>query len=460
MSADVGGVAAGRGTRTVEEVLREAGFTPFHRRVVLLTGFAWTFVAFEIIVIGLVLPAVFGTFGLSSSTDPVLFGLITSATLIGSFLGSVVLGRLADARGRRTIFLASILWYSVFTALTAASWDPWSVFAFRLLAGIGLGGMLVVDPSLLSEFLPPQSRGRYMVLLDFFWPLGFLLAIGFWWAFIIQGVTLAGLEGWRTLFLVAAFPAFLAAAARLVIPESPFYYARHGRLDDAARVLSRMTGSSVPAAGLSPEQAVARAPASALFRGELLRRSIVTVVTWSALNVSYYGLFLWLPTILPDRGVVDFSDVGLLAQFLVASALAQFPGYLASMLLVDRWGRKRTLALFLVLGGASGYLFATASDWFTLLGSLALVSFFNLGAWGAVYPYTSELFPTQYRATGFGMAEGVGKTFSILGPVLFGALLVATGGLLVPLTFIAIVMVLGGVFLAALGPETKGQAFH
>lgn len=460
MSADVGGVAAARGARTVEEVLREAGFTSFHRRVVLLTGFAWTFVAFEIIVIGLVLPAVFGTFGLSSSTDAVLFGLVTSATLIGSFLGSVVLGRLADARGRRTIFLASILWYSVFTALTAASWDPWSVFSFRLLAGIGLGGMLVVDPSLLSEFLPPQSRGRYMVLLDFFWPLGFLLAIVFWWAFIIQGVTLAGLEGWRTLFLVAAFPAFLAAAARLVIPESPFYYARHGKLDDAARVLGRMTGRTVDASGLSPEQAVARAPVSALFRGELLRRSIVTIVTWSALNVSYYGLFLWLPTILPERGVVDFSDVGLLAQFLVASALAQFPGYLASMLLVDRWGRKRTLALFLVLGGASGYLFATASDWFTLLGSLALVSFFNLGAWGAVYPYTSELFPTQYRATGFGMAEGVGKTFSILGPVLFAALLVATGGLLVPLTFIAIVMVLGGVFLAGLGPETKGQAFH
>src|SRR3989304_5654963 len=81
--------------------------------------------------------------------------------------------------------------------------------------------MLVVDPPLLSELLPPQSRGRYMVLLDFFWPLGFLLAIGFWWAFIIQGVTLAGLEGWRTLFLLAALPAFLAAAGPSLRPLGP-----------------------------------------------------------------------------------------------------------------------------------------------------------------------------------------------------------------------------------------------
>ncbi|MEK6810673.1 MAG: MFS transporter, partial [Candidatus Thermoplasmatota archaeon] len=152
-------------TKRVEEVLREGGFTSFHRKVVAITGFAWTFVAFEIILIGFVLPAIFETFGIDQNVQPVLYFLVASATLMGSFIGSLVLGRLADARGRRMVFLVSILWYSVFTALTAVSWDPWSVFGFRFLAGLGLGGMLVVDPALLSEFLPPQSRGRFMVLL-------------------------------------------------------------------------------------------------------------------------------------------------------------------------------------------------------------------------------------------------------------------------------------------------------
>src|SRR3989304_4412728 len=112
-------------TKRVEEVLREGGFTSFHRKVVAITGFAWTFVAFEIILIGFVLPAIFETFGIDQNVQPVLYFLVASATLMGSFIGSLVLGRLADARGRRMVFLVSILWYSVFTALTAVSWGPW-----------------------------------------------------------------------------------------------------------------------------------------------------------------------------------------------------------------------------------------------------------------------------------------------------------------------------------------------
>src|SRR3989304_3428198 len=206
-------------TKSVEDVLREGGFTAFHRRIVAITGFAWTFVAFEIIIISLVLPVVgaeFGIFDLATytATDPVQYGAIAAATLIGSFIGSLILGRIADARGRRTGVLLGILWDSVFTAPPAA--PPASP--------------------------PPQSRGRFMVLLDFFWPLGFLLAIGFWWLFIVSGVTVAGLDPWRVLFVAAAFPAFIAAIARVTIPESPFYYARHGRLADAASLLTRLTG--------------------------------------------------------------------------------------------------------------------------------------------------------------------------------------------------------------------------
>ncbi|MCJ2554893.1 MAG: MFS transporter [Candidatus Thermoplasmatota archaeon] len=446
------------GPRGVEDVLRETGFTRFHRKVFFITGFAWTFVAFEIILISLVLPAIgaeFGIFDLATfaPTDPLQYGAIVSATLLGSFLGSISLGRASDRLGRRNLFQVSVVVYSIFTALTALSVNPGSLFAFRLLAGLGLGGILVIDPPILSEFLPPQSRGRYMVLLDFFWPVGFLLAIGFWYLFIIQ------LEGaWRLLFLAAAFPAFIAYIFRRRVPESPYYLARQGRLDEAAEVL-REAGASVSAGDLQKEQAVPRAPFRALFQGRLLRRTGVTIGVWIALNFSYYGLFLWLPPVLAQFGVVDFSTPEVLAYFLIVSALAQFPGYFASMILVDRWGRKRTLALFLTLGGISGYIFATAGDFYTLILGLIFVSFFNLGAWGAVYPYTSELFPTQYRATGFGVAEGVGKVTAILAPLVFATLLTSTGGVVWPLTLVALLMLIGGVIVGAFGPETKGQPF-
>ena len=442
-------------TKRVEDVLREGGFTSFHRRVVAITGFAWTFVAFEIILISLVLPVLGAEFGIFTATDPVQYGAIVSATLLGSFVGSLSLGRLSDARGRRRYFQLSIVFYSIFTALTALSFNVASVFTFRFLAGLGLGGMLVIDPAILSEYLPPQHRGRYMVFLDFFWPGGFLLAIGFWYLFIIQ------LDGaWRLLFLVAAFPAFIAFLFRLAVPESPYYLARKGRLEEASGVLRRVTGKNVNPSDLAGEPAVSRAPVRALFRGDLLRRTAVTIGVWIALNFSYYGLFLWLPPALAGFGIANFADPNVLALFLVISAIAQFPGYAASMVLVEKWGRKKTLALFLILGGISGYVFATAGDFTTLVLGLVFVSFFNLGAWGAVYPYTSELFPTEYRATGFGVAEGVGKITAVLAPIAFGALLAYTSGVFWPLTAVAVMMLAGGLIAATVGPETKGAAFH
>ena len=293
-----------------------------------------------------------------------------------------------------------------------------------------------------------------MVLLDFFWPVGFLLAIGFWYLFIIQ---LGG--AWRLLFLAAAFPAFIAYVFRRRVPESPYYLVRQGRLEEAAEVL-RHAGASVSASDLQEEPAVPRAPVRALFQGSLLRRTGVTIGVWIALNFSYYGLFLWLPPVLAQFGVADLGNPEVLAYFLIVSALAQFPGYFASMILVDRWGRKRTLALFLTLGGISGYIFATAGDFYTLILGLIFVSFFNLGAWGAVYPYTTELFPTQYRATGFGVAEGVGKATAIFAPLVFGALLVSTGGVLWPLTSVALLMLFGGFVVGVFGPETKDRPFQ
>src|SRR5438093_3953018 len=111
-------------TRTVEEVLREGGFTAFHRRIVAITGFAWTFVAFEIIVISLVLPVIgaeFGIFSLATftATDPFAYGLVVSGTLLGSFVGSLVFGRLSDKSGRRMLFQACVVSYALFTGLTA-----------------------------------------------------------------------------------------------------------------------------------------------------------------------------------------------------------------------------------------------------------------------------------------------------------------------------------------------------
>jgi putative MFS transporter len=431
----------------VEEVLRRGGFTRFHRNAVLVTGAAWTFVAMEILLVGFTVPLFTEIWGLSGSYA----GWIAASALGGSLLGSVVLGRLADRIGRRRIFQGAILWYAVFTALTALAWGPGSLSAFRFLAGIGLGGILVVDPSMLAEYLPPQKRGRYLVFLDFFWPVGLLLATGLSWLFLEQ---VGGDWAWRYLFLAAAFPAFLAFAARLALPESPYWLARRGRTEEAAGVLDRITGRRVDAESLAAEPEP-RASAVELVSRRLRGTSAVIVLVWIALNISYYGLFLWLPFVLQaeERFTIDVY------LLLALAAVSQFPGYAAAIWLVERVGRKPTLAAFLALGGVSAYAFAVSDSAPQYVAALFFVGFFNLGAWGAVYPYTSELFPTRLRASAFGMVEGVGKGAAIGGPYLFGALIDWTGDIVWSLTFVALVMGLGALVML-LGPETRGRALR
>jgi putative MFS transporter len=435
--------ASPSGRRDVEDVLRAAGLTAFHRRAVLVTGAAWTFVAMEILLVGFTVPVFTEIWGLSGR----LAGWIAASALGGSLLGAVVLGRASDRIGRRRIFQASILWYAIFTALTALAWGPWSLSAVRFLAGIGLGGVLVVDPSLLAEYVPPQHRGRLLVLLDLFWPVGLLLATGLSWVFLDQ---VGGDNAWRYLFLAAAFPAFLAFVARLTLPESPYYLARSGRTAEAAGVLSEIAGREIDA-GMLDAPREPRASLRDLVSRRLRSTTVIVLVAWTALNISYYGLFLWLPFVLQDEARFSL-DVYLL---LALSALSQFPGYLAALWLVERIGRKPTLALFLCLGGASAYAFAVADSAPVYVASLFFVGFFNLGAWGAVYPFTAELFPTRLRSSAFGVAEGVGKGAAIGAPYLFGALIDWTGDTVWSLTFVAFVMVAGGL-VTLLGRETRG----
>jgi putative MFS transporter len=438
------------GRRDVEEVLRKGGLTRFHRKAVIVTGAAWTFVAMEILLVGFVAPIFAGLWHLNGRMQ----GLVNSAALAGSLVGSLGLGRLADRIGRRAIFQYSILWYAAFTAMTALSWGPWSVMTFRFLAGIGLGGMLVVDPSVLAEYLPPQRRGRLLVFLDLWWPVGLLLATGLSYLFLGPTFDRFGDWSWRYLFLAAAFPAFLAFLVRRTLPESPYFLARRGRNKEAAEVLSEITGEHV-AEGDFEAPLAPRSSMRELLTGALRARALPTALIWIALNVSYYGLFLWLPFVLFAEKGLDIN----VYLLLTLSALSQFPGYAAAIWLVEKVGRKPTLAAFLLLGGVSAYAFAVADTEAVYITALFFVGFFNLGAWGAVYPYTAEMFPTRLRSSAFGLMEGVGKAAAIAGPYIFGNLKDATGSITWSLTFVAIVMVAGAFVAGVFGRETRGEKF-
>lgn len=167
-------------------------------------------------------------------------------------------------------------------------------------------------------------------------------------------------------------------------------------------------------------------------------RTLCLWVVWLGVNFAYYGAFIWIPSILVDAGFDLVRSFG----FTLIITLAQLPGYAVAAWLIEVWGRRATLSVFLVGSAASAVVFGTATSEIAIIAAGMALSFFNLGAWGALYAVTPEIYPTSLRGTGAGWAAGVGRIASIVAPLSVPVLLIAGGA---PLLF----AVFGVCFLVA-----------
>jgi putative MFS transporter len=423
----------------------------------------------EVIIISFTLPVLIGAWGLSGFTA----GLLGSASLMGMIIGNWVWGWYADRYGRKVAFQWTVLSYSLFAGLTALAIGFYSGFALRFLTGVGLGGALAVDTSYLSEHLPTNRRGRYLVYLDAFWPIGNIIAVLLAWLWLSALVSpqgtimvpfLGAVAGWRILFVSAAFPAFLVFIIRTQLNETPYFLAKEGRIDEANAQLAAIAEENEEEEAMLIDSDIkfpTTPPVSRLFDPDILQQTLMIGAAWFAINFGYYGVFIWLPQTVGAAGVI-----GNIYVYFLLIAVVQIPGYLSAAYLVDRVGRKPTLGSYMILSGVFTFVFAATMPnvalfgvglsgfWPFLIGLLA-ASFFGLGAWGAIYAYTPELFPTEARGTGMGYAGGVGKIAAVIGPILAGVLV--ESGYLLALTPLAVVYALGGVVVLVFGRETRGE---
>jgi putative MFS transporter len=169
--------------------------------------------------------------------------------------------------------------------------------------------------------------------------------------------------------------------------------------------------------------------------------------------LGYYGVFTWLPNFFRSSGMEMVS----VYQNSFILALAQLPGYFSAAYLVEKWGRRRTLAAYLIASGLFTYLFAVITNTTSMVTMGALMSFFTLGAWGALYAYTPEAYPTNLRGTGMGAASGMTRIAGALAPSLGAALMGGSLALVLPLTIFAISFVISGAAAWGLPLETSQQ---
>ncbi len=420
-----------------------------HRRVTLLSGFGWMFDAMDVGLLSFVLVALAREWGLSQGQ----VGVAISVGLCGMFVGAVASGTLADRYGRRAIMMVTLLVYSVATGLTALAWGYGVLLVLRFVTGLGLGGELPVASTLVSEVAPARHRGRMVVLLESFWAYGWILAA-------LVGYLVIPEFGWRVAFLVGALPALYVIVLRRGLPESPRYLLRKGRHEEAREAASRL-GVETGEMGREEagEGAVRGAGLRALWSGAYARRTAMLWVLWFGMVFSYYGIFTWLPQILATSGYGLVRSF----EFVLLITLAQVPGYFSAAYLVERWGRKPTLVGYLLGCAAATLLFglrglgAEASEAELILWG-SLVSFFNLGAWGVLYGYTPELYPTAVRGSGAGWAAGIGRVGGIAGPYVVGLMLGAPAlGTLAVFSMFAAVLLVIAVNVWLLGEETRGR---
>lgn len=200
------------------------------------------------------------------------------------------------------------------------------------------------------------------------------------------------------------------------------------------------------------------ATVAGLWKAGLRRSTLMLWIVWFCVALAYYGIFTWLPTTFAEQGFSSLRTYG--SAFILA--LAQVPGYFSAAYLVERWGRRNTLSLYLLASGVFTFLFAIASGPFWVLTSAVLMSFFSLGAWAALYAWTPELYATEIRVTGMGWASGMARIAGILAPILGGTLTdlaaPSTGSLLNALSLWAAAFVAGELTVYLLGVETRRRA--
>ena len=392
--------------------------------------------------------------------------LVLLSSGVGAILGAGFWGWLADRIGRRKVFIATVLNFSLATGCLALTPDHGLSYliAFRFLVGLGVGGLYCVDLPLVQEFMPASRRGLIGGLVTACIPIGVMIGA-------LLGGYLAPVVGWRGLFAVGLLPAVLTLLIRAWVPESPRWLLRQGRAEEARRSLA--WALQVPPESL-PLPAPPQVAAPPIAWTELFRYPRSVLVSWLpnlGVQTAGYGITLWAPTLFMMQLGVSAAEAAKTFSWL---ALSSFLGRITFSYLSESIGR-RTSGVLIGLVGA-GFVCAAGLLHDQMLGTLSvfvlclvLGDFFHSGGWAVIGPYSAEVWPAHLRATGMGSAYGFGGIGKIIGPLGL-ALIAGSSDVIKPqasldaivpafLYFAAWLVLAGGAY-ALFGFETKGRSIE
>lgn len=392
------------------------------RRALIAASLGWMLDAMDILIYSLVLNDVRREFGIDDRTSGVLLAL----PLGTSAFGGMFFGWMADRFGRTRALMASILWYSVFTAACGLSQTVVQLGLFRALLGFGFGGEWAIGAALVAETWPAEHRGKALGFMQSAWAVGYAAAA------LLNAMVLPR-WGWRAVFFAGILPALVTVWIRRSVAEPRIWRE------------SRAAGSP-------------RVTLAALTRGELGRLTWLVAAMNAATMFAWWGLFTWIPSYLGrpvEEGGAGLSILRTSTWIMLMQA-GMWLGYVTFGFIADSIGRKRSYIAYLLTAAALVPIYGATREPAALLALGPLVAFFGTGYFSGFGAVSAELFPTSIRATAQGITYNLGRGISALAPFIVGSL-AASRGLGAAFSITSTAFLVAAVLWIWI-PETKGRA--
>ena len=403
-----------------------------------VTGYAMD--GLDMLILSFVMTAILKEFNLSFAQG----GLIATYTLIGAVAGGYIFGIMADYWGRVKIFSATIILFSIFTGLCAFATSVNELNIYRFLAGLGLGGEFGIGMTLVAETWPAEKRARATAGVAMGWQMGVVLAA-------LVAAFVLPMWGWRGAFLVGVLPALFAVWSRIGIAESDIWVNRNAFKKCMKKKID--TGEVLTPEERADYEESAKFPLSHLFTD---KRKIVTTIgltiMTSVQNFGYYGIMIWLPTILMQKHNLTLNKT---TGWMVATVIGMIIGIYVFGYFADRMGRRPAYISFYICSAAMVWFYTTLNGEIALLIGGAVLGFFCNGMMAGYGALLSEHYTTDARSTAQNFIFNSGRAVGGFAPVIIGMLAkeYTLNGALAMLAFVYLAAAVN-VFL--LIPETKG----
>jgi len=382
-----------------------------------------------------------------------------SATMGGLFLGSLFAGFAGDHLGRKFAYQINLLIFGFAAIADAFSTDMIMLIAFRGLMGFGLGAELVVGFGTFPEFVPARVRGKWVSFLSLIANVAPPIAI-------VTAYFVIPSFGWRAMFGIGGVAALIVWALRHGLPESPRWYESRGEIAKADEILTKVERDTEREMGIklapvednpsSEEQVVKKVSFLQLFKGVLLKRTIVASAVLVAMNTIVYTVINWVPTIFVQSGISVTKSTGMMALIMFGAPLGVF----ISSQVVDRFPRKKMAVVLLLAIGLLGYVYSLqrSAEAIVIVGFILTVINYVFTCF-ACSVYVPELWPTEARMRGMGFANAVGRASAVFSP--YGvAWLLSNYGSIAVFIGLGIVLTVIAIIVSTLGVETRNKSLE